>query len=246
LVEEFFSHADENPHGWGFADFSFRAASIIKSPERADQGVVAASLLARPLLASNALVHIRKATVGQIEEANCHPYTAHDRSGRQWTLIHKGTIFDYSPLDPYFHRQQGSTDSERILLYLIDKLDARREQRGAPLEADERFAVFEELVREVSPGNALGLLLYDSDQFYVHANYRGSLSFYAANNRTLFCTSALESAKVLPGGEWQPLPLCTAYAYRHGQMLYLGEPHGFEYIDKEEDTRYLYQDFAGL
>jgi glutamine amidotransferase len=248
LFREFFTHADENPHGWGVADLSFREARITRSSERADQSPDAEHFLSRPRHYTNALAHIRAATVGQVELENCHPFTAVDASGRHWTLIHKGTIFSFEPLNPYFHRQAGTTDSERILLYLIDHVDAAIAEKGAPLEADERFDVFSRLVGEMSEGNCLNLIIFDSDQFFVHSNYQGALRQLSFEGRVLLCTSALETARVLaaPAGEWQPVPLCTPLAFKHGRLVASGISHGHEYFDNEKDIRYLYQDYAGL
>jgi glutamine amidotransferase len=242
LVREFFSHAPDNPHGWGFADFSIRDPLVIRSSDQADVSVRAQELLSRPLVVRDALAHIRFATVGQVEDANCHPFVARDRSGRLWTLIHKGTIFDFEPLNPYFHHQQGSTDSERILLLLIDELDGASAAKGAPLEADERFAVFAQLVEQLSPGNCVNLIIYDSDQFYLHTNYREALNILSLKDRIVFSTSELSSA----GAGWQAAPQCTPLAYKHGVEVLRGATHEHEYIAKDEDTRYLYQDFAAL
>jgi glutamine amidotransferase len=273
LLREFFTHADTNPHGWGVADLSFREGSIVRSIERADKSPEAERFLARTRHYTNALAHIRAATVGQVEIENSHPFTAIDASGRHWTLIHKGTIFDFEPLNPYFRQQVGTTDSERILRYLIDHLNAAIDEKGAPLEADERFAVFSRLVEEMSEGNCLNLIIFDSDQFFVHANYQGALSMLASEGRVLLCTSALEAGLAAVAAQderqdegqstcdklyvppttvplttngWRPVPLCTPLAFKHGRLVASGISHGHEYFDNETDTRYLYQDYAGL
>jgi glutamine amidotransferase len=248
LLREFFAHGDENPHGWGVADLSFREASIVRSAERADTSPEAERFLSRERHYTNALAHIRAATVGQVELENCHPFTASDASRRHWTLIHKGTVFDFEPLNPYFHRQTGTTDSERILLYLIDRLDEAIAEKGAPLEADERFAVFDRMTRDMAQGNCLNLIIFDSDQFFIHSNCQGALNMLSGEGRVLFCTSALEGAQawVAPQSRWQPVPLCTSLAFKYGHLVRSGISHSHEYFDNEKDTRYLYQDFSGL
>jgi glutamine amidotransferase len=272
MVREFFTHANKNPHGWGFADFSGAQTELLRCPEPANRSTLASQLLAQPLTLANALVHIRMATVGQIELDNCHPFVAADASGRKWTLIHKGTVFDYSPLDPYFTLQQGSTDSERILLYLIDQINRAGANKATELTAAERFAVFERLTREISVGACLNLIVFDGEQFFLHANYKNAIRLLHCADCALFCTSALTSipAQVATSADerapehpqtgrrstqphtspvlpcWEDLPLCTAFAYRQGRLIRQGQPHTHEYFDNEEDTRYLYQDFAAL
>ncbi|MDR1088535.1 MAG: class II glutamine amidotransferase [Coriobacteriales bacterium] len=248
LLREFFSHGDENPHGWGVADLSSSQARIVRSTERADTSSEAERFLLSAHRCTNALAHIRAATIGQVELENCHPFTATDASGRHWTLIHKGTIFDFEPLNPYFYQQRGATDSERILLYLVDHMNRNILEKGAPLESDERFAVFSQMVGEMSRGNCLNLLIFDSDQFFVYTNYRGALNLLVSEEVALFCTSPLSTAlaSAAPGSAWEPLPLCTPLAFKQARCISSGIPCGQEYFDNEEDTHYLYQDYAGL
>lgn len=248
LIREFFTYADKNPHGWGVADLSLRQASVIRSVERADKSQDAERFLVRTHRCTNVIAHIRAATVGQVEPENCHPFIAADASGRHWTLIHKGTIFDFEPLNPYFYQQEGATDSERILLYLIDHMNKRIAEKGAPLEADERFEVFSQMVGEMAAGNCLNLVVFDSDQFFVHTNYQGALNLLLSQGRALLCTSQLDAAlaQATPGDAWEPLPLCTPLAFKHGRLINSGTSHNHEYFDNENDTRYLFQDYAGL
>jgi glutamine amidotransferase len=248
LLKEFFAQADENPHGWGVADLSHREASIVRSTEPANRSPQAERFLGQKHCCTNAVAHIRAATVGQIELENCHPFTATDANGRHWTLIHKGTIFDFEPLNSYFRRQGGGTDSERIMLYFIDRLNAAIAEKGAPLEADERFAVFSLMVADLSADNCVNLIVFDSDRFFVHVNYQDALSLLSSEGRVLLCTSRLNTAlaAVVPDAAWEPLPLCTPLAFKRGQLVDSGTSHGHEYFDNEQDTRYLFQDYAGL
>jgi glutamine amidotransferase len=246
-MREFFGHASENPDGWGYADFSHSPFTLAQAPERADNSPLAAQLLSDPLVVTCAFSHIRKATVGHIELENCHPFTGRDISGRQWTLAHKGTVFDSNLLDPYFHQQQGGTDSERILLYLIERVNAGTAEKGAPLNAEERFAVFESVTAQISPGNALALLVHDSDQLYLHANYRGALRTNHFSGGIVFCSSELTDDSVAFSRQnWEAVPLCQAFAFKQGKRCRIGNRHDGLYIPSDEDTRFLYQDYAAL
>ena len=77
------------------------------------------------MFAKTALAHIRLATIGNVEQDNCHPFTAVDNSGRTWTLIHNGTIFESDNIGKYVFLQKGETDSERILLYIVDSINKK-------------------------------------------------------------------------------------------------------------------------
>jgi glutamine amidotransferase len=223
--------------------------TVITTPQRADTSDEAAQLLAHPLKVTDALAHIRKATIGHIEAANCHPFVAQDATQRSWTLMHKGTVFGYDPLSPYARTQAGSTDSERVLLYLIDQLNLRVLELGVPLNADERFAVFSEVTAAMSPGNALALIVFDGERFFVYANYEGALQMASFDHGIVLCTSALSAATLdtpAPALSFKPIPLCTPFVLAAGSLVRFGAKNNHVYTPRDEDTRYLYQDYAAL
>lgn len=240
LLREFFSHCEDHPNGWGLATFEHGCVSIEKEPIKASRSVYLKERLHRKMETSTLLAHIRFATVGSMEYNNSHPFVRRDSQGRRWVLIHNGTIFDYPPLSPYQYRQEGATDSERILLYLVDQVDQRQAQLGRPLEAGERFALLEALIAPMAVGNKLNLILYDGELMYVHTNYAGSLHVCQGGGVATFSTVPLKS------GCWEPLPFTTLCAYQSGRRVFQGQPHGNEYIEKAEDLKYLFAASANL
>lgn len=131
-LKEFFSHSNAHPHGWGLACLEANNVQIEKEPIQASKSNHLRERLSTPIIAKTALAHIRYATVGNIDYNNCHPFIAKDQQGRTWTLIHNGTIFNGKPLNKYADFQNGETDSERILLYLVDQInqaESRKKQK---------------------------------------------------------------------------------------------------------------------
>ena len=124
LLGTFFSHGETNPDGWGLALFDGNSASIEKEPISSAESVYLKHRLSDEITEDVVLAHIRKASKGGLEYRNCHPFKRRDASGRLWTLIHNGTIFESALVDAYIGKQHGGTDSERILYYLIDQVDA--------------------------------------------------------------------------------------------------------------------------
>ena len=100
-LKEFYSHSEEHPHGWGLACMDGKEVMIEKEPVKASVSQYLKARLTVPVQVKNAFAHIRYATIGNVDYKNSHPYTGKDRSGRRWTLIHNGTIFDYPPLNKY-------------------------------------------------------------------------------------------------------------------------------------------------
>lgn len=224
LLREFFSHAAEHPDGWGLAVFYGCEVSIEKEPVSALESVYLKHRLTDDITEDVLLAHIRKASVGGLCYKNSHPFAQRDAQGRLWTLIHNGTIFDNPELEPYRLTQRGGTDSERILCRLIDALNAGHAAKGSELSARERFSVVEGVVRAVTPGNKVNLIIYDGEQLYFHSNHRGSL-YMSQDGDTLIVTT-----RAFCTGSWAEVPLNTVFAACSGRVICSGEPHGNEYV----------------
>ena len=221
LLKVFFSHAVDNPDGWGLARFYGNSVSLEKEPVSALESVYLKNRLTDEIREDILIAHIRKASVGNLSYKNSHPFTRRDASGRLWTLAHNGTIFESPVLEPYARLQCGSTDSERILYYLVDRINAG----GNPgaLSAGERFSVVEDVVRTITPKNMVNLLIYDGELLYTHANRKDSLHLSRREDRVVI------SSKPLSQTGWEPVSLNTLMAFRRGELVYTGQNHGNEY-----------------
>ena len=239
-LKEFFSHSYAHPHGWGMACMNENMVQVEKEPMQASKSNYLKERLSVPVQAKNAFAHIRYATIGNVEYRNCHPYTKKDKSGRWWTLIHNGTIFDYALLNKYVSIQNGDTDSERILLYLVELVDQEERRLQRPLDAKERFWLLDSVIAKMAEGNKLNLMLYDGELFYVHTNYQDSLYELEKENQFLFSTSPLSQEA------WQPVTFTTLLAYQNGKRVLIGTNHGKEYKNSEENMKFLYSIFSNL
>ncbi len=238
-LKEFFTHSVEHPHGWGMAMFyEGGSVSLEKEPECAVKSRYLKQRLSQRIVVSSMMAHIRYATVGGMEYSNTHPFIDRDSTGRCWTQIHNGTIFDYPELRPYVSQQDGTTDSERILCYFIDQLNWQSTAFQKPLDSQERFDLLDSIVCEMARGNKLNLILYDGELMYVHTNFRDSLYYCQNNGSTLFCTVPLSK------GSWHPVPFTQLLAYKDGYLLYRGTIHGNEYIPNPEQLKYMHSEFA--
>lgn len=239
-LKEFYSHSAQHPHGWGLVCLEGNEAFIEKEPLQATKSRYLRERLTVPIENKNVFAHIRYATVGNVDYQNCHPYTRKDLKGRRWTLVHNGTIFDYWQLDKYFKLQDGDTDSERILMYIVDSVNNKIREIGREPKSKERFALLDEIISDMAKGNKLNMLLYDGEYTYVHTNYKNSLYYLEKEDSVLFSTQPLSKE------EWKAVPFTTLLGYRNGKMIFTGTDHGNEYLDNEENTRFLYQTFSNL
>lgn len=240
LMRTFFSHAGKHPHGWGMARFRQDTVFFEKQAVSAEKSARLHSCLERPIVEDTMMAHIRLATKGSVEYDNCHPFVGQDHSGRTWTLAHNGTIFESATLDPFYYVQEGQTDSERILCYIIDRVNRRQAQRCKPLSAHERFGLLDEIICELAEDNKLNLLIYDGEYFYVHTNLQDSLYVSERREGAVFSTVPLDQEA------WRPLPLMTLMAYQRGRLVFRGTHHGYEYVENPEQMRLLFLDYSAL
>lgn len=175
MLQEFFSHGKDHPHGWGMAFFYGNAVSLEKQPEASHKSNYLKQRMRAKIEADNMIAHIRLATRGTTEYENTHPFVMRDNCGRTWTLAHNGTIFECDALNSFVHEQRGQTDSERILRYIVSRVSSAQEQLKRPLSKEERFCLADEIIGEIAPENKVNLLFYDGELLYVHTNYKDSL-----------------------------------------------------------------------
>lgn len=240
MLREFFSHGVEHPHGWGMAFFYGNAVSLEKQPETSCKSAYLKQRLRAKIEADKMIAHIRLATRGNMDYENTHPFVMRDNYDRTWTLAHNGTIFECEALNSFVHAQQGQTDSERILCYIIHRMNAGQEKKGRPLSQEERFHLMDEIICEITPENKVNLLLYDGELLYVHTNYKNSLYRCKKGAAMVISTQPLDK------GAWENVPMNTLLAYQKGSLLYTGKEHGNEFLDNEEKMRLLFLDFANL
>lgn len=233
LLEEFFSHGERHPDGWGMATFRHaEAPEIYRSPEPSHRSSFLRHYLTSAMEREAFIAHIRHATAGRVCMSNTHPFALADRSGRVWTLAHNGTIFRSRLTEPYAAVQQGSSDSERILCCLVAEINRHIARRGRPLPARQRFAVTEELVHRLCPHNVVNLLLHDGELMYVHTNRVGRLHM----NRSC---GFVFSTQPLRGGHWTAVPLNTLLACRRGRLVFRGREHHHTFDERQDYTALL-------
>ena len=240
MLKDFFTHGIDNPHGWGLAAFYGNAVSLEKEPVSSIESIYLKNRLTEDIEKDKLIAHIRKASKGGIEYKNSHPFVLRDSTDRAWTLAHNGTIFESRELEPYIYRQKGQTDSERILYYLVDRINAALKEAARTLTPEERFSIVDKVVHTVTPENKVNLLIYDGELFYVHTNHAGSLHRYHKGSTLVISTKPLKQNR------WEEVPLNTLFAYRDGELVHTGVKHSHTYVENKKTTQYLYLDYSSL
>lgn len=233
-LECFYNHSEQHPHGWGLANMQSNKFIIDKEPQKASCSQHLKQILSNPLISKNVFAHIRLATMGEIISPNCHPFTQIDANNRTWMLIHNGTIFDYPPLDEYIEIENGDTDSERILLYIIDKINEFERQKNAPTTIKERFNILLAIVTDLSKNNKLNLMIHDGDLTYIHSNMRKSLYYLKSDEYFL-----IASTPVNDDDGWKEVELNKLFALVDGNIIFESKEHQNEYVQTTEQEEYI-------
>ena len=230
----FYDHCENHPDGWGLATMQSDEFVISKEPVKANCSQHLKDILSHPVIGKNVFAHIRLATVGEIISPNCHPFIKADDNNRSWMLIHNGTIFDYPKLDDYIEKESGDTDSERILLYIIDKVNDFESSKGAPSTIKERFSLLKEIIFDLSKNNKLNLMIFDGDLTYIHSNMRNSLYYLKNEEGFLVATTPLSDDE-----NWKPVELNKLFALIDGEIIFESEDHDNEYFLTKEHEEFL-------
>lgn len=220
---ELVAHSCDNPHGWGFANFREHKVTLHKHPGKASESVQIMSFLKEEIWVNKFFAHIRMGTRGRRSYLNCHPFTVVDCMQRQWTLQHNGTIFT-DILDEYEYIQIGETDSERILMRLLDMVNEAEKKVNRDLTSEERFQLIDQLILELVPHNKVNLMIYDGEFMYVHCNLRNTLHEKLDNGARIFATVPLDEEG------WAPVPFMQLVVYKDNQLVFEGTKHNYEYI----------------
>ena len=232
-LNEFYSHSEEHPHGWGLAIMQENQSIIEKQPKKASESEELQNILSKPIIVEHAFAHIRLATMGYTDSFNCHPFSRIDNAGRTWTLVHNGTIFKYEALNQYITSQIGETDSERILLYIIDQINDLQDELERSLNPEECFQLLEEIITELAEGNKLNVMIFNGEFMYIHANYKNSL-YYLEKDDTIFV-----STRQLSTEEWNEFPINKLIGIKNSEVIYRGRTHNYEYIITEEHFNFI-------
>jgi glutamine amidotransferase len=156
------THAD----GFGLAFHDGIDCRLFIDEGRASDSALAAFLRSFPIRARTVLAHVRKATQGSVQLANCHPFVR-EWGGRYWSFCHNGDLVDYRPDLNGVHLPVGTTDSERAFCWLLQEM--RERFPAPPVDGWRDFApVIAELAARIAVHGPFNFLLSDGHALYAH------------------------------------------------------------------------------
>ncbi|BAI62252.1 conserved hypothetical protein [Methanocella paludicola SANAE] len=212
-LRSFAEHSDRNPHGWGLAYYGSgvpvikkKAIEARKSPE-----YYHAIRLARSDII---ITHIRHASCGKINEANCHPFYQ-PYLGKHWAFAHNGHV-DGVARHP---RTQGETDSESVFNVLLDNVGRYRHlDNGTSYNGIARGVA--SLFDDYEFGRQVGLnfVMSDGNAIYTFNHHTDKPMFYAYEDH-----GVTVSTQKLDGYEWEPMPADRLLLLKKGHICEISD-----------------------
>ncbi len=157
-----------NRDGWGILFAQDRDAYLFREPDPAATSELSRMVVRNERPCKQLMAHVRRATAGEPELANTHPF---DRvvSGRRNAFAHNGElpgIEDRADTRALIATRIGDTDSELAFLLLLDRLSV------AETDIDTRFAVFTRFADDMRELGSANFLFFDGEYLFVHADRR--------------------------------------------------------------------------
>ena len=157
---------DHHADGWGIAFFEDRGLRHFVDHAPACDSPVAELIRRYPIQSRNVIAHIRKATQGEINLQNCHPFVR-ELWGRYWVFAHNGDLKDFHPRLHGHFRPVGSTDSERAFCWLMQELT--KSHADVP-SVEELTITLRELAPQIARHGTFNFMLSNGQALWAHAS----------------------------------------------------------------------------
>ena len=213
-TNEFWSHAAVHKDGFGYYLVDSNDYFVSK-----DSAVDCLSQLKNKNFRSKlALCHIRFKTHGPTAIENCHPFIKKDIHGVEWSLIHNGYIDDTTPyLDALNEFQSGETDSERVLLSIVETVNNIYEHAWIDNHEEMMqfiYSAIEKTIQDISYLGKVNLVFTDSltNNMYVYMN-SPSLYYLVTENGIHVSTTKLSNEN------WLSVPRNKLHIFNNGDCV---------------------------
>ncbi len=160
-------HTDHHADGFGVAFFENKACRLFIDNQPSCKSPVAELIKNYPIKSKNVIAHIRKATQGDIELENCHPFMR-ELWGRHWIFAHNGDLHHYRPELCGQYQPVGATDSETAFCHLMQGLRSRF--GNTEPSPQQLFTALEELTHDITVHGVFNFLLSNGRSLFAHCS----------------------------------------------------------------------------
>ncbi|WP_026102962.1 class II glutamine amidotransferase [Pseudanabaena sp. PCC 6802] len=158
---------DDHKDGWGIAFFEGLGCRVFLDDKPSSLSPVAAFIRQYPIKSTNAIAHIRKATIGPVGLDNCHPFQR-ELWGRYWVFAHNGDLPTLQFDRDGFYRPVGQTDSEQAFCLLLNRMRQQFPDRKPTIK--ELYPVLQEITQAIASHGIFNYLLSDGEHFFAHCS----------------------------------------------------------------------------
>ncbi len=157
---------DSHSDGFGIAFFEGKGVRVFRDDKPAAISPIADCVKQYHIKSYNVIAHIRKATHGEVNIANTHPFMR-EIWGENWVFAHNGCLKTLPDLSSCHCKPIGSTDSEMAFCYITDRLKERFCEK--PSE-DEIFDTLKELAEELQEHGTFNFILSNGEWLIAHCS----------------------------------------------------------------------------
>ena len=158
---------DEHKDGWGIAFYRNDNVDVFLDHEPAASSALAEQVKSRDIKAKTIIAHIRKATVGDVKLANCHPFKR-DLWGKTWLFCHNGDLKNFSPALDGHYLPDGDTDSELAFCYILQELQKHFPQ-GEPDE-EALFSLLNDLAKAIESFGTFNFIVSNGTLLFTYCS----------------------------------------------------------------------------
>lgn len=158
---------DTHQDGWGIAFFEGAGVRHFVDHQPAVDSPIADLIKKYPIKSKNVIAHIRKATQGEVNLENCHPFVR-ELWGKYWVFAHNGDLKEFHPQLDGAYRPVGTTDSERAFCYILQTLRSRFGD-CCPGRGELR-PVLAALVAEIAAHGTFNMMLSSGGELWAHCS----------------------------------------------------------------------------
>lgn len=159
-------NTNHHKDGWGAAFYKGKTAQVFLDPEPCSKSGLAEFLKKNPVASQISIAHIRKANSGKVDLVNTHPFQR-ELWGTLWVFAHNGQCKKVKKLGVTHFLPLGTTDSEYLFCYILDKLKSKFSQR--PKDSILR-AFLKNTIDSLHNLGVMNLLFSDSQFLYVYCS----------------------------------------------------------------------------
>ena len=156
----------DHSDGFGIAFFEGKGVRLYHDDKPSASSPVADLIKTYQIKSESVIAHIRKATQGEVNLANTHPFVR-ELWGEYWVFAHNGNLRHFQPEVGEFYRPVGNTDSERAFCFILEQL--RQRFRHKP-DNDTLFAAVAALTAEIRSHGLFNFMMSNGDFLFAHAS----------------------------------------------------------------------------